>query len=92
MEAEEERCRGWWRSLKVCCWAGLGGLRERVQLGGGLASCLLGSLKLGLGADRAGLQRADMMIGGEGIPSRGESGWTLETRDAELRARPLGRD
>lgn len=35
-------------------WAGR--LWARVQLGGGLASRLLGSLGLGLGADRAGLQ------------------------------------
>lgn len=44
-----------------------GRLWERVQLGGGLASRLLGSLELGLGAYRAGPQRAEM-IGGEGIP------------------------
>lgn len=35
-------------------WAGR--LWARVQLGGGLASRLLGSLGLGLGADRVGLQ------------------------------------
>lgn len=29
---------------------------------------------------------------GEGAPLGSGSGWTLETRDEELRAKPVGRD